>query len=65
MKKRLFSIKKKSEKGFTLLEYCAGAAVIAGIVFGALTALGTNLEDLLTALGEWANNRATDIRNAN
>ena len=54
-------VKKDAEAGYTLLEYCAGAAVIAGIVFGALTALGGNLENLLQALGTWADNRATDI----
>lgn len=62
MRKRWIRIVKKNEEaGYTLLEYCAGAAVIAGIVFGALTALGGNLENLLQALGTWADNRATDI----
>lgn len=50
------------ELGFTLLEYCAGAAVIAGVIWVAMSTLGNNLGDLLTALGEWATQRATEIR---
>jgi len=53
---------KNKEKGFTLLEYCAGAAVIAGVVWVAVSTLGENLSDLLVAIGEWASSRATDIR---
>lgn len=61
-KGRLIGIRKKNaEQGYTLLEYCAGAAVIAGIVFGALNTLGTNLEGLLGALGNWATARANEI----
>ena len=53
--------KRDGEEGYTLLEYCAGAAVIAGIVFGALNALGGNLQGLLENLGQWADDRAADI----
>jgi len=53
-----------SEAGYTLLEYCAGAAVIAGIIWVALKGLGGNLEDLLTELGNWAVKRTDDIKNA-
>lgn len=51
------------ERGYTLLEYCAGAAIIAGILWTALNALGGNLSDLLNAVGEWAQRRATGISN--
>lgn len=51
------------ERGYTLLEYCAGAAIIAGILWTALNALGGNLSDLLSAVGEWAKRRATGISN--
>jgi Flp pilus assembly pilin Flp len=51
------------ERGYTLLEYCAGAAIIAGILWTALNALGGNLSDLLGAVGDWAQRRATGIAN--
>lgn len=51
----------KREQGFALLEYCAGAAIVAGIVWGAMQVLGTNLSNFLTALGAWAQDRAGDI----
>jgi hypothetical protein len=50
-----------AEAGYTLLEYCAGAAIIAGILWTALNALGGNLSDLLAAVGEWAKRRTTGI----
>lgn len=53
--------KTAEDSGYTLLEYCAGAAVIAGVVFGALHTLGGNMEALLAALGTWADNRAAEI----
>lgn len=61
MNKWLNIRKKDEEAGYTLLEYCAGAAVIAGIVFGALNTLGLNFRGLLENLGDWADDRAADI----
>jgi Flp pilus assembly pilin Flp len=52
---------RKNERGYTLLEYCAGAAVIAGILWTALNALGGNLSALLDAVGSWAQRRTTAI----
>lgn len=52
----------RSERGFTLLEYCAGAAVIAGVVFASLNAFGNNLGGLFTELGNWATRRADEIK---
>jgi Flp pilus assembly pilin Flp len=60
-KMRLFGLTRKDERGFTLLEYCAGAAVIAGIIFAALQAMGTNLSNYLGAIGNWATRRAAEI----
>ena len=54
---------RRDEKGYTLLEYCAGAAIIAGILWTALNALGGNLSDLLAAVGEWAQRRSAGISN--
>lgn len=55
---------RKNEKGYTLLEYCAGAAIILGVLYGALNALGTDLQNLLGSMGGWANNRQGQIEGA-
>lgn len=60
-KMKLIGLKGREERGFTLLEYCAGAAVIAGIIFAALQTMGTNLSAYLGAIGSWATRRAADI----
>ena len=52
---------KKNQKGYTLLEYCAGAALIAGIIWVALNAMGQNITVLLDAIGQWAVTRANGI----
>ena len=52
---------KKKSMGYTLLEYCAGAAIIAGVIWTAMNALGTNLSDLLNAIGRWTQNRTTSV----
>ena len=51
----------RGQRGYTLLEYCAGAAIIAGILWTALNALGGNLSDLLDAVGQWAQRRSAGI----
>ena len=64
--KKLFRLHrpKGSERGFSLLEYCAGAAVIMVTVWAALNAMGTNISNLLGAIGEWATKRQTEIQGA-
>ena len=52
----------KKQKGFTILEYCAGAAIILGVVWGAMQGLGTSTSNLIGAIGSWADSRATSIR---
>lgn len=44
----------KKQRGYTLLEYCAGAAVIAGLLVVGLTTLGGNLNTALGNIGSWA-----------
>jgi hypothetical protein len=51
----------KRERGYTLLEYCAGAAIIAGILWTALSNLGGDLTGLLNAVGTWSNSRRDGI----
>lgn len=61
---KLFRIRRKNEKGFTLLEYCAGAAIICGIVYAALTSMGSGISNSAEAIGTWADQRAADINNS-
>ena len=51
----------KKERGYALLEYCAGAAIIAGIILVALQGLGGHLSTLMDAVGTWAQSRAGDL----
>jgi hypothetical protein len=51
----------RRERGYTLLEYCAGAAVIAGVLWTALSALGGDISSLLGSVGGWANKRTGEI----
>ena len=51
----------KRERGYTLLEYCAGAAIIASILWTALNSLGGDLSSLLGAVGGWANARQGEV----
>jgi len=62
-KEKLICIRKKGgeESGYTLLEYCAGAAIIAGVLWGALSLMGENLGGLLDSIGQWAVARAGEI----
>lgn len=61
MKEMGHLVRRRAEQGFTLLEYCAGAAIIAGIVWGAMTVLGQNLGQLITTLAEWVGRRSAGI----
>lgn len=51
-----------NDRGYTLLEYCAGAAIMAGVVWGAMQVLGNGLSGFLQGLSAWATNRAADIQ---
>ena len=39
------------ERGFTLLEYCAGAAKVMGVLFTAIGKVGAGADTLLTNIG--------------
>jgi len=60
MKKKI-NIIKRNEQGFSLLEYVAGATVIAVIVFSALTVFGDSITFLFEELGNWVTDRADEI----
>jgi len=59
----LFSLRAKGrdQRGFTLLEYCAGAAILIGIIFGAVTAMGTSVNTLMNSITGWSNARASEV----
>ncbi len=62
--RKKFGLKRKnSEKGFSLLEYCAGAAVMICIVYGAVYALGGNMRDLMNSIGSWVTKTSTYVGN--
>ena len=59
--KKLLVLRGRKERGYTLLEYCAGAAVILGVVLSALNAMGSGINALMTGIGAWATERATEV----
>ncbi|MCO6430838.1 MAG: hypothetical protein J5J00_08250 [Deltaproteobacteria bacterium] len=44
------------QKGYTLLEYCAGAALLLSIVWAGMNALGGSLDNYLRRVGTWLDN---------
>lgn len=54
----LIGFRRVGDKGFTLLEYAAGAAVIAGVVYTAMSAFGGGLDTFYRGLGEWVSGLA-------
>jgi Flp pilus assembly pilin Flp len=60
--KRLISVNgKREERGYTLLEYAAGAALIAIIVGITVTAIGTGFTNLGGSIGTWATREGTEL----
>lgn len=52
----------RGQRGYTLLEYCAGAAIIAGVLWVALSNLGNDLSGLLGSVGQWARTRSSQVQ---
>ena len=46
--------KRNRERGYTLLEYCAGAAIVVTVLYTALNGLGDQLSQFLGNIGTWA-----------
>ncbi len=62
MEKKLFRIvKKNNQKGYSLLEYCVGAAALLGLVYAGMTTLGGNLQTFLSDLGSWIQARGDQM----
>lgn len=63
-KMKLFGLVRK-QKGYTLLEYCAGAAVLAGIVYGGLQIFGQSLSGFFRILGSWVESQGNSLDSSN
>jgi len=48
--------RRNNQKGLTLLEYCAGAAIIGVVVFAVLKAMGGGMQEAGQNIGNWAKN---------
>lgn len=46
--------KNKDQKGYTLLEYCAGAAIVLSVVYGSLTSVKSSLGEFMGKVSTWA-----------
>ena len=46
-------MRKNRERGFTLLEYCAGAAALVAIVYVSMQTLGNNLSTSFGSINTW------------
>ena len=53
--------KRRRQRGYALLEYCAGAAIIASVLWVSLNHLGESLSGILEGVATWAETRAADI----
>jgi hypothetical protein len=58
---RLLIKRKRKESGYTLLEYAAGAALLMGVLYVGLRALGGSLEGLLTSISAFADRRKAEL----
>jgi Flp pilus assembly pilin Flp len=63
--KMLRIVKNGQERGYTLLEYAAGAALIAIIVGITISAIGGGFQSLGTNIGAWATREGNDLMATN
>ncbi|MCB0337955.1 MAG: hypothetical protein KDD53_00055 [Bdellovibrionales bacterium] len=55
----------RSERGLSLLEYAAGAAVLISVVYVAMTAFSDGMSNFFNSLGNWASKKGNEIVNSN
>jgi Flp pilus assembly pilin Flp len=53
--------RRNNQKGLTLLEYCAGAAIIGVVVFAVIRAMGGHLETTGENVGNWAEQQSNKL----
>ena len=65
MIKKLIGInkRKRDQEGFTLLEYCAGAAIILSIIWIGLNTLGGSMQNMLNNIAGWLDRRGNTVNN--
>ena len=51
----------KQERGYALLEYSAGAAIVATVLWLAMGNLGNGVSGMLNSIGTWAEGQAIVI----
>lgn len=62
MKIRLLGVvKKDKERGYTMLEYAAGAALIAVVLGAVITTIGGGFRNLASGVSSWATREANDL----
>ena len=61
MKRIIRCSRHKRCAGYALLEYAAGAAILLGVFYVGVRALGGGVSDLLTNVGDWARARSSDL----
>ena len=54
-------LKRRNQKGLTLLEYCAGDAVVDVLTFAFFKMLGNNIKSAGAEIGTWAQDRAAEM----
>lgn len=54
-------MKLKEKKGYALLEYSAGAAIVATVLWLAMGNLGNGVGGMLNSIGTWAQGQALVI----
>ena len=65
-KMRMFKLASRAkDRGYTLLEYAAGAALIAIIVGLTVTAIGTGFTNLGGQIGAWATREGNELSASN
>jgi hypothetical protein len=53
--------KNKKQKGYTLLEYAAGAALLVSLLYVGVNLMGTGIQGLLSSIGAWAGQQSTKL----
>jgi hypothetical protein len=53
----------RNQRGYTLLEYAAGATVLLALLYAGLNTMGTGIKDLMGGIGTWAAAQSASLPN--
>ena len=56
---------RNTQKGLTILEYCAGAALVGLVAFAVVRSMGDGLIDAAGTIGRWASTQANNLNGGN